>query len=589
MAFDAGMLAAVTWEISQIAAGAKIERICQPTKDQVVLFLHTQGNGTKKLLINAGSNNSRMGFTNEDMDNPAIPFMFCMLLRKHLTGAKLLAITQEGFERAVRFDLLARDEMGYDCTRYIYAEIMGKYSNLIFTDENKKVVSALKIVDFTTSSLRQILPGMKYELPPKQDKINPLECSMDTFLELFEKASPDCKADKFITANFMGISALVAREIAFVATGHIDTSLSCCSKEKLSEKFFLFIDMIKTHRYLPTIIKDAKNVPIEYCFMEIGQYGNSAVVSHFDNVSELLEIYFSTRDRESKIRQNASDIMHVLLNAENRITRKLTAQCEELVNCEKGAEYKNIGDLITANLYKIKYGDKAVTLTDYSECDENGEFLVRTIELSNRLSPAANAQLMYKKYNKSKTAKVELAKQIELGKEELEYIRSVSGSLSRAEKILDLEEIRAELALGGYMKKSKMVEKKKQKLKTEIQKFKTENGYIILCGRNNIQNDIVTYKMAVKTDVWFHVKGSHGSHTVMICEGREPLEVDYTQAAKIAAYYSDARNGANVAVDYTQVKNLKKPVGSKPGFVTYSTNYTAYVTPDKEEIDKLKI
>jgi predicted ribosome quality control (RQC) complex YloA/Tae2 family protein len=323
--------------------------------------------------------------------------------------------------------------------------------------------------------------------------------------------------------------------------------------------------------------------------MDIGQYGSGAVVTYCDSFGNMLDRYFATRDRENKVKQNATDIMKVLTNTENRITRKLTAQREELLNCERGVEYKKTGDLITANLYKIKYGDCSVKLTDYSECDENGECPVITIELSTRLSPAANAQLMYKKYNKSKTARIELTKQIKLGGNELEYVRSISEALSRAEKLQDLEEIRSELYLGGYISNSKQKDKKKQKIKTDIQKFKTENGYIVLCGRNNIQNDMVTHKMASKTDVWFHVRGLHGSHTVMLCEGEEPSEIDYTQAAKIAAYYSNGREGENVAVDYTYIKNLKKPAGSKPGFVTYSTNYTAYVTPNKEEIEKLKI
>ncbi len=589
MAFDAGMLAAVTHEINSIAIGARIEKIYQPTKDEVVLFLHTQSNGTQKLLINAGNNNPRMCLTDTSTDNPSVPFMFCMLLRKHLVGARLTAITQEGFERVVRFDLLARDEMGYECTRSVYAEIMGKYSNLIFTDENNKVISALKIIDFTTSSLRQVLPGMKYELPPKQDKLSPLDCDEKTLSDILDNTSGDMRADKFIATFFMGISALVAREIVFEASGHIDTPLRYCVKNSLINAFFSYVNTIKSNSYKATILSDEKNLPIEYCFMDIKQYGNSASATYYDSFGEMLDKYFATRDRENKVRQNATDVMRVLTNTENRITRKLTAQREELVDCERGIEYKKVGDLIIANLYKIKYGDKSVRLTDYSEYDENGECPMLTIELAPRLSPAANAQLMYKKYNKSKTAKIELAKQIKLGEAELEYVCSISESLSRAEKLQDLEEIRSELYLGGYLSNSKHTDKKKQKIKTDIQKFKTQSGYIVLCGRNNIQNDMVTHKLASKTDVWFHVRGRHGSHTVMLCEGEEPSEIDYTQAAKISAYYSDAREGENVAVDYTHVKNLKKPVGSKPGFVTYSTNYTAYVTPNKEEIEKLKI
>lgn len=587
MAFDAGLLSFVTHEINQKIAGGKIEKIYQPEKDEIVLMMRNNGESFR-LLINAGSNYPRINITKGQKENPTAPPMFCMMLRKHLTGARLAGCTQYGFERACELEFDAFDDLGFPAKKYLIAEIMGKYSNLIFTDGNKKILGAVKIVDLTTSQKRQVLPSMIYELPPKQDKIEPLGETRDSFISLVESQDSEMPAEKFITKNYMGISLLLSREIVYRAAGDVSSSIGNAGGRRLYSAFEAVMDMIKNHAGEPTMISEASDdkvnaKPIEYCFCDIKQYGSSMIVEKFDSVSELVDSFFVTRSRTERIKTRASDIFKLLANAETRITKKLSIQNEELKNCDEGDKFKLWGDLVTANIWKIKRGDReAVVENYYSEDMEQVK-----IPLDTRLTPPQNAQRFYKRYTKSKTARVELAKQIELANSELEYIYTVLDSLTRAETEQDLTEIRDELYHSGYASKMKNYSQKKN-THPSVMKFKTDDGCTVYCGRNNMQNDYITTKLADKYDWWFHVKNSPGSHVIMLPQDAEPTDRDFTQAAQIAAYYSKVSDGKNVAVDYTQVKNVKKPSSSKPGFVIYTTNWTAYVTPDEELVKRLK-
>ena len=585
MAFDAGMLACVINEIKTLSGGARIEKVYQPSRDELVLQIRSYEGG-KKLLINAGGNNPRIGFTDTPRENPQNPPMFCMLLRKYLNGAKLLDVYQSGFERVVFLEFETRDEMGFECKRVLIAEIMGKYSNLIFADGDMKIISSLKSVDFTTSSLRQVLPGMRYELPPKQDKKNPLDETREGFMAELTSKFGDKPADKFISGSYLGISASVAREIVYRSTGQTDTYLVDCPPEALWQSFENTISMIKENNYSPSIVYKGDS-PVEYAFCELLQYGPSFEVRKFDSVGKMLDAFYDGRDRETRVKQFASDLLKILGNAQSRISKKLDIQKSELAECEKGEEYKRIGDMITANIYLLKRGMKSVELTDYSKQLDDGSFAVCTIELDERLSPASNAQRMYKRYNKSKSAKINLAKQIELGEAEEAYISTVFDALSRAETPTDLAEIREELYRSGYASKMKSYVKAKAP-KSTIMEYRTSGGYRVLCGKNNIQNEHITFKLAEKSDYWFHAKNVPGSHVVMICEGEEPDAKDFTEAAEIAALNSKAE-GENIAVDYAFAKSIKKPAGSKPGFVIYHTNWTAYVTPKRERVEKMRV
>ena len=585
MAFDAGMLAASVYEISRDAVGGRVDRINQPTRDEVVLVLRTK-EGARRLLINAGPNNPRIGFTSAQADNPDKPPMFCIVLRKQIAGARIIAVRQYGFERAAEIELLARDELGFEAKRYLIAEIMGKYSNLILTDENKKVIASLKLVDFTTSSKRQVLPGMSYEMPPLQDKLDPTAAENDGFDRAYGLFPVEKAADKFITSTFLGISAALAREIVFRATRHTDTPIKYCDREDLKKVFFEVIGKIKRAEFDPTLVLvDSK--PIEYSFIPLYQYGDSAVLRQFDSAGALLDAYFGERDREQRVKQRAADIMRLLTNAESRLTRKLEAQRGELADCERGEEYKRIGDLITANIYMLRRGDGEAELTDYTAQKEDGSFETVKVELDTRLSPSANAQRYYKKYSKTKKAKIELTKQISLGERELEYIWSVFDSMTHAESAADLAEIRDELYRSGYASKMKAYVRQKQQ-KPQVARFVTDDGMTVLCGKNNIQNEYITFKLAERDDWWFHAKGTQGSHVVLCTEGREPTDRDFTQAAEIAAFFSRVADGNNVAVDYTRVRNIKRPADGKPGLVIYHTNWTCYVTPDREKIMSMR-
>ena len=587
MAFDAGMLSCVVHELKTLAQGGRIEKIYQPERDEIILQMRTLLGG-KRLLINAGSNCPRIGFTTAQRENPMQAPMFCMLLRKHLTGACLSGIEQIGFERVVKLTFDTRDEMGFECKKYLVAEVMGKYSNLIFCNEQMKVIAALKTVDFTTSSLRQVLPGMAYELPPAQDKLDPTKTNFDEFAEKFAKFPSEKNADKFITATYLGISTSVAREITARASGHFDTPLSALDADKLYEQFSKIFDDMAQGIFEPTVILEG-GMPIEYSFVRLGYYGSDFEYKSFESPSEALDLYFASRDREIRVKQRAADILRLLTNAEIRLTKKIEAQEGELADCENGEKYKTYGDLITANIYKLKRGDKQVEVVDYESWnDENEDFDTTVISLDERLSPAANAQRYYKLYNKSKTAKVELARQLEIAKNELEYIYSVFDALTKAETTADLSEIRDELYRSGYASKMKGYAAPKKQPAPVIAEFVTTNGYRVLCGKNNYQNEYISHKLADRHDYWFHAKNMAGSHVLMITNGEEPPAEDFTDACEIAAYFSKAKGKSSVEVDYLFARGVKKVSGAKPGFVIYHNNWSAFVTPDEEKIKRMR-
>ena len=587
MAFDAGMLTCMVREIRTVALGGRIEKIMQPERDEIILQLRSTEGG-KRLLINTGTG-PRIGFTELTRENPPQAPMFCMLLRKHLTGGRLSDIRQEGFERVVTLEFDTRDEMGFACTRRIVAEIMGKYSNLIFTDGEGKIISALKTVDFSTSSQRQVLPGMRYELPPPQDKDNPLEVDFDRFKSLLLAESPEKPLDKFILSRFCGISATVAREMAVLATRHSDTPLRYVTPEEAWRGFDSIMSRIKEGNFAPTMVYDGGSA-VEYAFCPLTQYASPVETSQFDTAGGMLDAYFETRDKESRIRQRAADVLRLLTNAESRIKKKLDIQRGELADCERAETFKKYGDMITANLWQLSRGMKQAEITDYEVWDEEKEeYGTVIIDLDERLTPSANAQKYYKKYAKARNAKVELAKQIELGEAELAYIYTVFDALTRAETANDLAEIRDELYRSGYASRMKGYAAPKKQPAPTVAKFRTTNGYLVYCGKNNLQNEHITHKLADRNDYWFHAKGVPGSHVVMVTNGEEPDAQDFTDAASIAAHYSKAAGGTQIPVDYLLVRHVRKVPGAKPGFVTYHTNWTAYVTPDAERIAAMRI
>lgn len=589
MAFDAGFLAAIINELKPLV-GSRVERVQQPDRDAVVFALRA-GRGDRRLLINVGSNTPRIQLTEQAGENPKAPPMFCMLLRKHLTGAKLTGVEQIGFERAVRLTFETRDELGFTGAEHIIAELMGRFSDIILTDGEDRIIGAAKLVDFSDSKIRQILPGLKYSIPPLQPmtasadavfgksedaryKLSPLEAERGVFLALRENSG--LTDEKFISAYYYGISALVAREIAHRAGGG--------GAEALWGAFSSVMGDVKSCGFTPVAVRDGNGKLVEYSFLPVTHYGAEYKTSEYPDFGALMDAFFGERDTAERYRQRASDIHRLLSNAEARLTKKIALQQADLADCADKDKYRELGELITSNIYRLKRGDAKVTLTDYSA----GPPAEVEVELDARLTPAQNAQKYYKRYTKAKSAETALTKQIELARAELDYIASVADALSRARSEVELAELRRELYESGYASKMKNYVAAKPTSPKPL-RFRTSGGYEVLCGKNNTQNDHVTFRLASKTDLWFHVKGLPGSHVVLVCGGEEPDEGDFTQAAVIAATYSKAARGIPAAVDYTRVRNVKKPSGSKPGYVTYSTNFTAYAPPDEELCARLKI
>lgn len=581
MAFDAGMVSAIVHELNETIPDARVEKVTQPEKDEIVLLLHA-GRKNLRLVLSSGSNNPHFNITSVVKENPIVAPMFCMLLRKHLTGARVTSVTQLGFERAVEFGFDCFDEMGFRTMKYLVTETMGKYSNVILLNAEKKVVSALKIIDLAASSVRQILPGFPYELPPTQRKLCPLTASEADFKSALS-ASADMPADKFIAANFYGLAAITSREIALRAAGSSDRLISECDPDALWKSFESVRNIINENKSEPYLVSEISGRPVEYLFFEPREYGADYNVQKVESFGVLLDEYFGRRDKAERIKQRTSDIFRLLTNAEQRLTKKIALQKQDLAACADKDRYKLWGDLITANIWRLSRGEEKVELENYYSDD----CAPITVTLDKRLSPQANAQRCYKKYNKSKTAEVELAKQIKIAESELGYIYTVFDSLSRAESESDILEIRDELYRSGYASRMKNYSAKKLQA-PKFMEFQTTDGKKLLVGKNNHQNDQLTTKIASKLDYWFHIKNQPGSHVILFCDGEEPTDRDFTEAAVVAAYYSKASDGQNVPVDYTLVKNVRKPGGSKPGFVTYQTNYTAYVTPDERLVMSLR-
>ncbi len=574
MALDAGMVACLCRELHDILSGGKVDKVYQPSKDEVVLTVRV-GARTERLLLSCAPGSARGCLTDQKYENPAVPPMFCMLLRKHLSGAKLCSVSQPGFERVMIFAFDTRDELGFACEKYLVLELVGKFSNLIFLNEHKKIISAVRTVDFSDSDRRQILPGIAYELPPAQDKRNPLTESEQDFREKLSGAVG--AADRYLVASYLGLSPLVAREIVYSAERETGRPVSECDPDRLWFYFHTVTERIRTGDYLPTLISDREGGAVEYSFMPIKQYGVGLVEEHPERASELLERFFRNRADRDRMRGRSADILRLLTNAQSRLERKIALQTEELADCAQMETYRLYGDLLTANLYALHRGKTIVSLPNYYDPD----CAPVEIPLDGRLSPAANAQKYYKKYNKCKHAFRVLEEQIKRAREDIAYIDTVFDALCRAETTVDLDQIREELYHAGFASRMKDYEKKKQKPPAPLE-FRTTGGLRVLCGRNNTQNDYLTTKLAAKSDYWFHVKDAPGSHVILCCEGRTPSDADLTEAAEIAAAHSKLAEGSNVPVDYTPVRYVKKPVGAKPGYVIYHTNRTAYVTPEKK-------
>lgn len=577
MALDGAFLRHIKKEIEEQALTARIDKIYQPNREEMVLSLRTRTD-TFKLLLSARANSARIHFTRYVPENPKQPPMLCMLLRKRLAGARLAQIRQPGLERMLCLDFDAVNELGDQVRLTLVMEIMGRYSNIIFVDENGRIIDALKRVDDEMSSERLVLPGLTYLPPPPQNKLCLLDVTVEEILERIERIPKDMELSKALLATMQGVSPIVCRELEHLAGRGKELSIrDMAAEQKERLAFFLrrMKETVSTVCGKPHMVVNPSGKPMDFSFMRVEQYGLSALVREYGSCSELLDAFYEERDRIDRMRVREQDLLRVLTTTSERLSRKINAQRAELTQCAERDALRVAGDIISANLYQIEKGATAAELQNFY--DENLPML--RIKLDPALSPSQNAQKYYKEYRKARTAEEKLTEQISQASKELEYLDTVFDELSRAATEKDLSEIRQELMEQGYIKTPKG--KQKPAPPNAPLEFMSSDGFKILVGRNNRQNDRLTMKEANNNDIWLHTKNIPGSHTILVTEGREATDAAIVEAAKLAAYHSKGKDSSQVPVDYTQVRYVSKPQGAKPGMVIYVNYKTVYVTPQK--------
>ena len=559
MAFDGGFLYKVLKELN-CAQDSYIDKIYQPSKDELVFLLRKKC-FVKRLYITIKSGNARVQFTDLKFENPTTPPNFCMLLRKYLSSAKLLCVTQPSLERVAEFKFSAANEMGDIETYRLVCELIGNQSNVILVRENGKIVDALKHSDVETAK-RFILPGAQYEYPESTGKLNPLE---ESIVDKISLAKEDLS--KKILEITEGFSPLVCREIELLSQSiGLENAFLKVIKQLLSgEKFY--------------ILFKPDGTPFEYSYIPITQYGNGYNIKEFSSSQEMLDNFYAAKENTARINAAAHDIIRLVKNLYSRTQKRLGLRLNELKKCENREQLRIYGELLKANLYRLKSGDEFAQVENYY--DENMSLI--KIPLNPALSPSKNADKYFKDYKKTYSAEQALTELTKKDREELLYFESVLESIQRCTALSEIAEIREELSLGGYIKRS-VAKVKKTNEKRNFKEYISPDGYKISVGKNNIQNDLLTTKIASKNDLWFHTKDIPGSHVIVFCGGADVTDETVMFAAKLAAVNSKACNSAGVPVDYTWVKNVKKPNGAKPGMVIYTTNKTVYVTPENEGI-----
>lgn len=587
MPLDAGLVMHITKELNSILSDGKVEKIYQPSNDETILLINKNRN-TYRLLINTGSVCPRINISDERPENPKAPPMFCMLLRKYLSGSVIKEFTQLGFDRIIRITFNTYDDLGFYVSKHLIIELMGRYCNLIFTDENDKILGASRIIEFSKEQKRPVLPGLTYTLPPAQNKTDITIVDINEISELLNGIDSNMGAKKALISLFSGISPSICESLVYMSCKNVNALMGEC-REELIKNLADFSEILKNKMGEPYLIKASSGKYIDYSFIPLMQYSTDDFeIKKYDTFNDLIYNFYKEIGKADRQHKKVETILKSVKNIENRINKKIELQKKELIEAENSDEYKTIADLITANIYLLKKGMKNVRVPNYFSNKDEIETV--TVILDEKLTPSQNAQKYYKKYNKAKNAKIHLTEQIEKANQELEYIYTVEDSLKRAYSDDEIEEIRTELYNNGYSTRFKNQKRKKQGVKPKYIQYETSNGFKILCGKNNTSNDYITNKLANKTDWWFHVKNAPGSHVVMISKlGEEPIEEDFTQAAIIAAVNSSLSESDNVPVDYTNIKKVKKPIGAKPGFVIYNSNWTALVTPNHELEENLKI
>ena len=591
MPLDALCLSGLVHELSQAAAGAKIDKIYQPGRDEVVLALRSPTQGNVRLLLSANPTHPRPQLTRLSRENPDTPPMFCMLLRKHLAGGRVLSVEQTHLERVVTFTLEALNELGDRVERKLVLEAIGRRSNLLLLDGDGRILDCLRRVDSNLGSgngnQRTLLPGMFYRLPPPQDKLDPTAQDRAALEELLAQAPEEAQADKWLLDTFGGLSPLVCRELAWRAGGSTDVRLNTLGelgREKLLDGLEELLNDVKEHHVTATMMRK-EGKPFDFTFFTPGQYEGSLELEDFATFSELLDRFYEQREHLERIKQRGQDLIRSVTTARDRTARKIAHQEQELEATQDRERLRELGDILTSNLHQMHRGMGCLRTVDFYD-PEGAEVDIRLDPL---LTPQQNAAKYYKEYNKAKTAQEMLTQQLEKGRRELDYLNSVLENITLAEGEKDLGEIRQELTDTGYLRRASKAKGREKRVSSKPMEFRSTAGLRISVGKNNTQNDLLTCKQAFKSDIWFHTQKIHGSHVILWTEGGTPDLQSLNEAACLAAWFSQARDSSKVPVDYTPVKYVKKPNGARPGMVTYTTYETAWVTPDGELAKRLRV
>ena len=585
MALDGAFLHCIKEELTSLI-GSRIDRIHQPSRDTLVLSFRTKG-GASRVLFSASADAARVHITQTTPENPAQPPMFCMLLRKHLSGGKLEAIEQDGLERILRFRIRANNELGDSVVLTLVAEIMGRFSNVILVNEHGRIIDSLRRVDEEISRVRLVLPATEYSAPPRESRICILDADDGSIRSALADA-PSGTLSKAVIRMFEGISPIVAREWEFY-TGRGDDVTLPLSEDRTSR--FLFAvrrtaEALKSaqERHFTTV-RTKEGQLKDFSFIPVHQYGALMITAEFPSAGEALDAFYAQRDRFTRLRQRSNDLFRFLVNTSERIAKRVANQKQELLDCDGMELDRRRGDLLSANLYRLNRGESVARVEDFYD----PEMPVTEIPLDVRLTPAQNAQMYYKKYRKACSARKKLTELIEAGELEQSYIDSVFEALTRAECESDLAQLRLELTEQGYLRENRKQAGIKPPKPMQPLHFRSDDGYDIYVGRNNRQNDQLTLKTAEKLDIWLHTQAVHGAHTIIRTNGETPPDRTLEQACMLAAYYSKGRDSAQVRVDYCLVKYVKKPAGARPGMVIYTDYQTAFVTPDAALAERLRV
>ena len=586
MPLDALCLSGVVAELKPILTGAKIDKVHQPGRDEIILALRL-GRGNGRLLLSASPNHPRLQMTELSRENPDAPPMFCMLLRKHLMGGRILSVEQPHLERIVELRLEVLDELGDRKERRLILEAMGRRANLVLVDDQGRIVDCLRRVDGDMSAQRQLLPGLFYRLPPAMDKADPTALDEEGWLRQVEQAPGESRVDHWLLDTFGGWSPLVCREIAFRAGGRVDVTfdeLGPQGRVRVAEVAETLLNSVKENNFTPTVISIEKR-PKDFTFFPAEQYEEAGECAAYPTFSALMDRFYEQRENQERIRQKGQDLIRSVTNARDRTARKIANQQRELDATQDRERLRQFGDIITSNLHAMERGMATLRALDFY--DPEGREV--DIKLDPLLTPQQNAAKYYKEYNKAKTAEEMLTIQLEKGRRELDYLNSVLENITLAEGERDLQEIRQELADTGYLRRQTKGKDKGRRLSPKPMEFRSTAGLRISVGKNNMQNDLLTCKQAFKSDIWFHTQKIHGSHVILWTGGAQPDLQSLNEAACLAAWFSQGRESGKVPVDYTPVKYVKKPAGARPGMVVYTTYETAWVTPDEGLVKRLRV